>query len=203
MCAKRPLASFIYMALAWSSSVALAQLPKNPVVGQAIDSLNGVWVYYNGEVPHVSGRNVAADGYNLGLKYQCVEFVKRYYYEHLDHRMPDSYGHAKDFFDPDLKDGQMNATRDLTQYANPSLTKPRSDDLLVYSATGDEQYGHVALISEVLGDSLEIIQQNPGPDKPARERYSIVFSEDRWYIENGRIRGWLRKQDPAEQLPEQ
>jgi hypothetical protein len=49
----------------------------NPSVGQKIDSLNGVYVFYNGKVSNVSGRNKAPDGYNLGLKYQCVEFVKR------------------------------------------------------------------------------------------------------------------------------
>lgn len=66
-------------------------------VGQAIDSLNGVYFYYNGSVDNVVGRNTTADGYNLGLKYQCVEFVKRYYFEHFNHKMPNSYGHAKDF----------------------------------------------------------------------------------------------------------
>ena len=43
--------------------------------GQKIDSLNGVYVYYNGGVDNVTDRNTTADGYNLGLKYQCVEFV--------------------------------------------------------------------------------------------------------------------------------
>ena len=57
----------------------------NYSVGQRIDSLNGVFVYYNGSVSNVSGRNKASDGYNLGMKYQCVEFVKRYYLEYLNH----------------------------------------------------------------------------------------------------------------------
>jgi hypothetical protein len=61
-------------------------------------------VYYNGGVANVVGRNVSVDGYNLGLKYQCVEFVKRYYYQHLGHKMPDTYGHAKDFFDRNVAD---------------------------------------------------------------------------------------------------
>jgi len=51
-------------------------------------------VYYNGSVGHVSGRNLVPDGYNPGLKYQCVEFVKRYYYQHLNHKIPDSYRHT-------------------------------------------------------------------------------------------------------------
>ncbi len=50
-------------------------------VGQKIDSLNGVIVYYNGGVDNVVQRNTS-DGYNLGLRYQCVEFVKRYFEYH-------------------------------------------------------------------------------------------------------------------------
>ncbi|SUD83261.1 Uncharacterised protein [Stutzerimonas stutzeri] len=54
------------------------------------------------------GGNLSKDGYNLGLRYQCVEFVKRYYFERHGHRMPDTYGHAKSFFDPSLGDGALN-----------------------------------------------------------------------------------------------
>src|SRR5690625_3985796 len=70
---------------------------KKKSVRQIIYSLNGVYVYYNGSTNTVVDRNTSLDGYNLGLEYQCVEFVKRYYYERLDHTMPNSYGHAKDF----------------------------------------------------------------------------------------------------------
>ncbi|MBX7183048.1 MAG: CHAP domain-containing protein, partial [Bacteroidia bacterium] len=124
-------------------------------VGQQVDSLNGVYVYYNGGVDNVTGRNTTADGYNLGLKYQCVEFVKRYYYEHLKHKMPDSYGHAKDFFDNTLKDGQKSKKRDLTQYTNPSNTKPKVDDLLIFDGTTFNKYGHVAIVSNVTEKELE------------------------------------------------
>ena len=55
----------------------------NYEVGQPLDSLNNVVVYYNGGVDNNSGRNTSADNYNIGIKYQCVEFVKRYYYQHL------------------------------------------------------------------------------------------------------------------------
>ena len=44
-------------------------------IGDVIDSFNGVAVYYNGPVNNVSGRNLSPDGYNLGQKQQCVEFV--------------------------------------------------------------------------------------------------------------------------------
>jgi surface antigen len=160
-------------------------------VGQEIDSLNGVSVFYNGGISNVSGRNTTEDGYNLGQKYQCVEFVKRYYYEHLQHKMPDSWGHAKDFFDTTLADGQKNKKRDLTQYTNPSRTKPQPDDLIVF---GGSKYGHVAIVSKVTEGDIEIIQQNPGPFATSRVTFSLSKEDGMWEINNECILGWLRKE---------
>lgn len=36
-----------------------------------------VAIYFNGGVNMSQGRNLTIDGYNLGIRYQCVEFVKR------------------------------------------------------------------------------------------------------------------------------
>lgn len=164
-------------------------------IGDKIDSLNGVYVYFNGSVSHVLGRNVAEDGYNLGLKYQCVEFVKRYYYEYLNHKMPDSYGHAMDFFDNGLADGEWNAQRGLIQYHNSGKSKPEVNDLIVFKALPDEPFGHVAIVSAVYDDGIEIIQQNPIPGVGSREVIGLENNEDQWIISNDRIVGWLRKED--------
>ncbi|MTI30864.1 CHAP domain-containing protein [Xanthovirga aplysinae] len=163
------------------------------IVGQQIDSLNGVLIYYNGGVGNVTGRNTTKEGYNLGLKFQCVEFVKRYYYEYLNHKMPDSYGRAKDFYDKNLKDGQTNMRRNLIQFSNPSQTKPKVDDLLIFGGTVFNKYGHVAIISNVTEDEIEIIQQNPGPFGKSRETFAIEKQNDKWTFKNDRILGWLRK----------
>ncbi len=163
-------------------------------VGQKIDSLNGVFVYYNGNVSTVIGRNTTPDGYNLGLKYQCVEFVKRYYYEYLQHKMPDSYGHAKDFFDKSLSDNQKSKKRNLTQYTNPSRTKPKISDLLIFDKTTFNQYGHVAIISNVTEKEIEIIQQNPGKSSKSRATYPLENINGKWEIKSKYILGWLRKE---------
>jgi surface antigen len=165
-------------------------LGYNYDVGTSIDSLNGVAVYYNGPISNVEGRNTK-NGYNIGLKYQCVEFVKRYYFEHLNHKMPDSYGHAKSFFEPHIKDGRINKTRNLTQFTNPSKSKPKVDDLIVM---GSSEYGHVAIVSSVSDNSIEIIQQNPGISTSSRASIRLTQNKDgMWYIEKERILGWLRK----------
>ncbi|MHA7944678.1 CHAP domain-containing protein [Formosa sp. 3Alg 14/1] len=164
----------------------------NSTLGEKVDSLNGVSVYYNGAMNNVSGRNTTADGYNLGLKYQCVEFVKRYYYEHYKHRMPDSYGHAKSFFNPNIKDGNKNKQRDLIQYSNPSISRPEVGDLVVYSGNLFNKYGHVSIISKVSNNTIEVIQQNVGTT--TRTSFPLKQQGNMWNIDNQRILGWLRKQ---------
>ncbi|QDP84105.1 CHAP domain-containing protein [Chryseobacterium sp. SNU WT5] len=166
---------------------------SNLEVGEKIDSLNGVYVHHNGGVSHILERNRTKDGYNLGMKYQCVEFVKRYYYETYKHKMPDAFGNAKDFFDPKLMDGEFNNTRGLLQFTNASSSKPQVGDLLIYSPTILNKFGHVSIISKVTDDQIEIIQQNPGPFSSSREHFILIRSNNKWKINNSRIVGWLRK----------
>jgi surface antigen len=161
--------------------------------GEPIDSLNHVVVYYNGTVNHTAGRHVAPDGYNLGLKWQCVEFVKRYYYQHLQHKMPDSYGHAKDFFDPLVNDGGLNKQRNLQQFTNGSALPPKINDLLVFDSHAFNPYGHVAIVSGVGTDYIEFIQQNPGPLGKSRERIALRKESGRYRLIHTEMLGWLRK----------
>ena len=166
----------------------------NPTLsrGVPIDSLDGVYVYYNGGTGQSSGRNII-DGYNVGVRYQCVEFVKRYYYLHYHHRMPDTYGHAKAFFDKKLSNGSLNTARALFQYTNGDRVKPQKGDLLVFDSYILNPYGHVAIISRVTDSNIEIIQQNPGPWGKSRVCIELQRNGKNWQIKNNRILGWLRK----------
>ena len=165
---------------------------KSNKLGDKLDSLNGVMVYYNGSVSNSGKRNVSMDGYNIGMQYQCVEFVKRYYYEYYHHKMPDSYGNAKDFFDNTLTDGVYNGKRNLLQYRNGSKVKPQQGDLVVMDATSFNPYGHVAIVSNVTNNRVEIIQQNPGPAALSRVKYDLQLRKNLWHIDNARLLGWLR-----------
>ncbi|MEL6866787.1 MAG: CHAP domain-containing protein [Bacteroidota bacterium] len=156
------------------------------VVGEEIDRYNGIPIYYNGDMHNTAGRSKGPNGYNYGLKWQCVEFVKRYYYEYLHHKMPNTWGHAKDFFNLFLQNGAYNADRAMYQYRNGSRRKPRVDDILVF---GSQTFGHVAIISAVEATYIEVAQQNVGPF--SRTRYKLTERNGRWYIRDSKVLGWL------------
>lgn len=156
--------------------------------GEIIDQLDHVPVYFNGGVGQVSGRNLAPDGYNIGLQFQCVEFVKRYYLEVFHHKMPDSYGHARDFFDPMILDGQINPTRGLLQFINNGKTPPQKGDLLVFKGTWLNRFGHVAIVSKVSEHDIEYIGQNHGPFSPSRYHLELQGN----LINSKKLLGWLR-----------
>lgn len=164
---------------------------RNYYIGKKIDSFNNVDVFYNGNPTNVSGRNLTSDGYNLGLNYQCVEFVKRYYYEHLNHKMPNAFGHAKDFYNKETIDGKINYSRNLLQYNNPSISKPKVNDILVLDKSTFNKFGHVSIVCKVDRNSIEVIQQNVFLN--TRDNYDLKFVDGKWELDNKRILCWLRK----------
>jgi surface antigen len=159
-------------------------------VGTVLDSYRGVPVYDNGLLFfHSYGKNYDKDGYYFGQKWQCVEFIKRFYYEAEHHKMPDVMGNAKSFFDEKLSDGALNQRRGLVQYQNGSTNKPLPDDLIVFT---DTHFGHVAIVTTVSENSLEVIQQNilSGP----RRTFSLISSNGHYFVTSPRVpAGWLRK----------
>lgn len=171
-----------------------AIINANHNIGDVIDSHNDIPVYYNGSVSTNLGRNRSNDGYNYGLKYQCVEFIKRYYYDHLKHKMPNTFGNAKDFFDKKVADGERNKERDLIQYQNGSQSKPNVDDIIVFDATEFNPYGHVAIVSHVTEDEIVIVQQNAGRFNNSRAIIPLEQEGKKWKLDNSRILGWLRKE---------
>lgn len=189
----------ILLIVGFVSFLLLRKINPNPQyeIGQALDSLHGVKVYYNGGVGHTGKRTTTADGYNIGITYQCVEFVKRYYYEYYHHKMPDSYGNAKDFFDSSVKDGTLNKNRNLLQYTNPSKHKPHIGDLVIFDGHGGNPYGHVAIISQVSPGDIEIIQQNPGPFAPSRVTFDLDSNAEGFKIDHERLLGRLRMKQQA------
>lgn len=158
--------------------------------GEVMDMHNGVPVFFNGKINDIHGRHKTADGYNLGLKWQCVEYVKRYYFQVYGHKMPDSYGHAKDLFDKSLEDVAFNKKRALLQFRNNRSEKPISGDLLVLDGTSYNPYGHTGIISRVSDTEVELMQQNYG--KKSRDTLALSFHNGAYQVADNQILGWLR-----------
>lgn len=185
------------LSLASYQLVTRTSIGSHQAAGTQIDELNGVAIFYNGGVNQSHGRNLSPDGYNIGLKYQCVEFVKRYYLERLGHQMPDAFGHARSFFDPALGDGALNEKRGLLQFRNGSVTAPAPDDIVVFGPSLFNPYGHVAIIADVNPYAIVIAQQNAGPVHSSRESIPLIRQPGGYRVDNDRVLGWLRLPIPS------
>lgn len=181
--------TFLALLLTLGIGAALLGWWNSRRVGRVLDSYRGVSVYDNGFLFFRSyGRNYGSNGYYFGQKWQCVEFVKRFYFEAKNHKMPDGMGHAKSFFEDGLADGGLNSRRGLFQFRNGSPTKPSPDDLMVFTNT---TYGHVAIVTTVGDDSIEVIQQNILSG--SRQRFSLAATNGHYYVSGSRQpAGWLR-----------
>ena len=95
---------------------------------------------------------------------------------------------------PEVKDGYWNQEARLTQYHNPSKEKPEVGDLIIIEGTILDQNGHVAIVSKVTDNKVEIIQQNPGPKTASRITYRLKKTRNGLYkIKHKQLLGWLRK----------
>lgn len=158
------------------------------VPGTVLDSFRGVPVYEHGPAVTASyGKHFAAGGYYFGQKWQCVEFVKRCYCDAKGHRMPSVWGQAMDFFDSEVEHGAVNEQRGLRQFRNGGADCPQVDDLLVFR-TGS--LGHVAIVSRVEAEEIEVVQQN-SLGHP-RARHPLTVRDGRYTVGGGkRPAGWL------------
>ncbi len=156
--------------------------------GTIIDSYCDIPVYENGYLFHRGhGKHYAEDGYYYGQKWQCVEYIKRFYKIVLKYSMPDGMGHARSFFDNRVEQGQINNKRGLVQYYNGGDCIPVVNDILIFQ---DTQYGHMGIVTSVT-DSVEIIQQNIF-GKP-RQKFSLDQNDKQWLVMSPRVAaGWLR-----------
>jgi surface antigen len=156
-------------------------------IGEEVDSFNGVSVYYNGTSAGIHGVHYTSDGYDLGIKWQCVEFVRRYYLEVYGHKMPSDFGNAVDYYDESVPHGECNYSRGLIQFKNNGVSTPSSGDIIVF----DGGYGHVAIVTSANIRTIQFIQQNV--NKKSRGEIIICKSiQELQFQSDSSDLGWLR-----------
>jgi hypothetical protein len=154
--------------------------------GIEMGSLDSIPIYFNNSDTGNLGRHYFQDDskeYDYGLKWQCVEFARRYYHDVLGIKFT-TKGHAREYFEDASGHG-------LTAFENGSTEKPKYQDLFVakYGSTG-----HIAVISEVTDTTVTIAQQNVGmiPIQTFALSKEIKEGKTYWTIKNPMF-GWCRK----------
>lgn len=171
--------------------------------GTSLGEFNGVNIYSNGSPDFVSSEYNTVGSVNTGMKWQCVEFVRRYYLQFykvdLRSLCPDCtnantwYGNA----------GQMR----LTQFPNGSKAKPQVGDIIV---SNGGSFGHIAIASAVSDSRICVVQQNFNEstrDANGEHCMNLSGSSSAGYtidpFDSGgtyRVQGWLRPLcDPTRQ----
>lgn len=157
---------------------------SNVVVGQ----VNGVSAYSNGQFSGtggVCGLNYVS-GYCTGYKWQCVEFVNRYFFSKFNKKI--SGGNANSYY--------TNASsKGLNRASNGGTDKPQAGNLLC-SAGGS--YGHVAIVKEVGSNYVKVVDQNWTCSSSERTLNLTVTTKSgkKYYTVSGfsgsyPVQGWL------------
>ena len=147
-----------------SAEGALTMLP----CGAPLAEFDGTVAYSNGDNTGTGVACAGAGGVANGLRYQCVELVMRHFKVKWGLRW---YGHAKS-----LLDGAPLDRVDV--YENGDAAHPPvPGDMLVWE---NGKYGHVALITAVRPDAIDVIEQNVAGDGKATFPYDGATVGARW-----------------------
>lgn len=167
------------------------RLYYNKQIGDVIDNYNGVEIYFN-SIPFTSkGESLNEDGYKFGEKYQALEFVKRYYFERYNYKFPEKFDSIEKLYNSTLKDGEKSLELGLVQYSNLSTYPFKEEDIILFKPTIYNPQGHIAIISKVEENSIEIIQQNCW--KTTRKNIDTEKINNLWHIKDNKILGRLQK----------
>lgn len=153
--------------------------------GTYLGQFNTVAAYSNGSVGYYSGQRNSVNGVDTGVKWQCVEFVRRYFY--IMFGISPNGGNALDWY-PNA------ASLGLDRYQNGGTTPPQVGDILCKGYTSGTPYGHVAIIKRIENNRVYTAQQNMSEDSTDLDKWlPLTVSNGTYYVGDSSIQGWLRK----------
>ena len=151
--------------------------PPGGNYGQDIGSFRGVIAYSNGS--ETGAYSLSEPVGRDGTKYQCVEYCRRFYrlYYGVDTRgweIP-----AKYWYD-------FSRFWGVKRCPNDGKSLPQPTDILCFN---NQPYGHVAIVTSVDGNLINVIQENASADT-AYGQVAIING-----IVQNDCQGWLRKSE--------
>ena len=161
---------------------------------KALGEVNNVISYANNNTDANNYvNNIYANNIYTGLKWQCVEFARRYLIINYNITF-DSIDNAYNIFDlPYFISLKNNMIIPIRKYVNGSKTPPMKDSLLIWNSD-HKKTGHVAIITNINNDMITIAEQNYNNNSWNGNNYSrklkIVF-DNGYYIKSNNILGWI------------
>jgi len=186
------------------------KLPYGTLIGS---TPNGVNVYSDGCVDPSDASNpkcmainhqIIQDSHNIdsqtnfnyGLKWQCVEFINRYYKQIYDKDITVKGGNAKDYW-------TLASDKGLDKYANGpnnapdgSTSPPQVGDIIVSQGN---PVGHVAIVKQIDSKGVHVAQQNwdEGPfDQDYVLTINLASNTVNGFSAGYQVTGWLRLPTP-------
>lgn len=140
---------------------------------------------------------------NTGLRWECVEYMRRFYLSALNLHIT-SLGHGRDWFGlaPDIVYMDSTTRRvGFDRFDDNTVTRPpAAGDILAYNNSVGNGFGHVAIIKRVRPGYILTAQQNWSNESSDLDRRLTLSSEgNRYNVGEAGVQGWLRPRCEARQ----
>lgn len=183
----------IFLIISFLAINYMATAPKayGEAYGTALGSFNGVMSYSNGSTTtYIPSNSSYINNVYLGVKWQCVEYVRRYYYQIYGMDLYSKHqGNANTWY-------ANSSTMGLVRYRNgESSTPPQVGDILTSNSGG---YGHIGIVKSVTSTNVCTIQQNFTNTATDTNLCKSLTNYNGYYTVGGfssgyPVYGWLRK----------
>ena len=165
--------------------------------GTILGTNKGTTGYSNGNTHHISEEYNEDEDTFYGMKWQCVEYSRRWLIE----QYKISFGRVEGAADIWSLEGfvyvRSSENASIEKVENGSTCKPEVGNVLIYERAGSEiPFGHVAIIVDVSEFGVKLAEQNwkndYWPGDYSRE-LNFTISEGKYYLFDGiyPIIGWI------------
>ena len=128
-------------------------------------------------------------GLYTGVKWQCVEFARRFLIQ-VKGVTFDSIPNAFQIFDLPYFKNLIGIKIPINKYKNGSYYPPKKYSLLIWKSNTENKSGHVAVVTNIGLDWIEITQQNE--DIPVRILHlELYYGYPIYVIREPNLLGWI------------
>ena len=131
-------------------------VPAHEIQGYAPGGIPAFSNFENNNFPE----NRDLQGFFTGVKWQCVEFARRWLLHRKGLMLPDVYFAAHLFLIPHVFDAATFNPVPVRSVRNGAPEPPQADSLIIYSTQYNSFPGHVGVITEVGKDYVRVADQN-------------------------------------------